>query len=56
MACVMQADGYDIRYGGLGLHQLGIAAAHYKLDPMVADFIIVLCSQEIYRYFIPGFV
>nr|XP_043613995.1 protein ADP-ribosyltransferase PARP3 [Erigeron canadensis] len=43
-------DGYDVRYGGLGLRQLGAAAAHCKLDPMVANFMKVLCSQEIYRY------
>ncbi|KAJ0670693.1 putative NAD(+) ADP-ribosyltransferase [Helianthus annuus] len=43
-------DGYDVRYGGLGLRQLGTAAAHCKLDPMVANFMKVLCGQEIYRY------
>ncbi|GKB99999.1 putative poly [ADP-ribose] polymerase 3, partial [Tanacetum coccineum] len=43
-------DGYDVRYGGLGLRQLGTAAAHCKLDPFVANFMKVLCSQEIYRY------
>ncbi|WOG94510.1 hypothetical protein DCAR_0313806 [Daucus carota subsp. sativus] len=47
---VDMADGYDVRYGGLGLRQLGVAAAHCKLDPMVASFMKVLCSQEIYRY------
>lgn len=39
-----------MRYGGLGLRQLGAAAAHCKLDPLVANFMKVLCSQEIYRY------
>ncbi|KAM7522518.1 hypothetical protein LguiA_012420 [Lonicera macranthoides] len=43
-------DGCDIRHGGLGLRQLGIAAVHSKLDPVVAHFMKVLCSQEIYRY------
>ncbi|XP_024985759.1 putative poly [ADP-ribose] polymerase 3 [Cynara cardunculus var. scolymus] len=43
-------DGYDVRYGGLGIRQLGTAAAHCKLDPLVANFMKVLCSQEIYRY------
>ncbi|XVF69157.1 hypothetical protein PTKIN_Ptkin11bG0058400 [Pterospermum kingtungense] len=43
-------DGVDVRYGGLGLRQLGVAAAHSKLDPLVANFMKVLCSQEIYRY------
>ncbi|KAL7595726.1 hypothetical protein Lser_V15G28797 [Lactuca serriola] len=43
-------DGYDVRYGGLGLRQLGAAAAHCKLDPFVANFMKVLCGQEIYRY------
>ncbi|KAK1354600.1 Poly [ADP-ribose] polymerase [Heracleum sosnowskyi] len=44
------ADGYDVRYGGLGLRQLGVAAAHCKLDSVVANFMKVLCGQEIYRY------
>lgn len=39
-----------MRFGGLGLRQLGVAAAHCKLDPLVANFMKVLCSQEIYRY------
>ncbi|KAL4591713.1 hypothetical protein LXL04_004684 [Taraxacum kok-saghyz] len=43
-------DGYDVRYGGLGLRQLGAASAHCKLEPLVANFMKVLCSQEIYRY------
>ncbi|KAI3688110.1 hypothetical protein L1987_81818 [Smallanthus sonchifolius] len=43
-------DGYDVRYGGLGLRQLGAAAAHCNLDPMVANLMKVLCGQEIYRY------
>ncbi|KAK9726991.1 hypothetical protein RND81_05G250700 [Saponaria officinalis] len=43
-------DGFDARYGALGIRQLGSAAAHCKLDPMVANFMKVLCSQEIYRY------
>ncbi|KAH7680639.1 poly [ADP-ribose] polymerase protein [Dioscorea alata] len=43
-------DGVDVRYGGLGLRQMGVAAAHCKLDSMVANFMKVLCSQEIYRY------
>ncbi|OIT08015.1 PREDICTED: poly [ADP-ribose] polymerase 3 [Nicotiana attenuata] len=43
-------DGVEVRHGGLGLRQLGVAAAHSKLDPKVASFMKVLCSQEIYRY------
>ncbi|XP_049379840.1 protein ADP-ribosyltransferase PARP3-like [Solanum stenotomum] len=43
-------DGVEVRYGGLGLRQLGVAAAHSKLDPKVANLMKVLCSQEIYRY------
>nr|GMD20526.1 poly [ADP-ribose] polymerase 3 [Ipomoea batatas] len=44
------ADGIEVRHGGLALRQLGVAAAHSKLDPMVANFMKILCSQEIYRY------
>ncbi|KAG9140059.1 hypothetical protein Leryth_010567 [Lithospermum erythrorhizon] len=43
-------DGVEVRHGALGLRQLGVAAAHCKLDPVVANFMKVLCSQEIYRY------
>ncbi|XP_051113230.1 protein ADP-ribosyltransferase PARP3 isoform X2 [Andrographis paniculata] len=43
-------DGVDVRHGGLGLRQLGVAAAHCKLEPRVANFMKVLCGQEIYRY------
>ncbi|KAI5666665.1 hypothetical protein M9H77_16518 [Catharanthus roseus] len=43
-------DEVEVRHGALGLRQLGIAVTHCKLDPMVANFMKVLCSQEIYRY------
>ncbi|KAH9699798.1 protein ADP-ribosyltransferase PARP3 [Citrus sinensis] len=43
-------DGVEVRHGGLGMRQLGVAAAHSKLDPVVANFMKVLCSQEVYRY------
>ncbi|KAL1098222.1 hypothetical protein V6Z11_D05G086100 [Gossypium hirsutum] len=43
-------DGVDVRCGGLGLRQLGVAAAHCKLEPMVANFMKVICGQEIYKY------
>ncbi|KAG6436404.1 hypothetical protein SASPL_101302 [Salvia splendens] len=43
-------DGVEVRHGGLGLRQLGTAALHCKLEPKVAKFMKVLCSQEIYRY------
>ncbi|KAK2433705.1 poly(ADP-ribose) polymerase [Trifolium repens] len=43
-------DGVEVRHGALGLRQLGIAATHCKLEPMVANFMKVLCSQEIYKY------
>ncbi|MCI00698.1 poly(ADP-ribose) polymerase domain protein, partial [Trifolium medium] len=32
------------------IDMLGIAATHCKLEPMVANFMKVLCSQEIYKY------
>ncbi|XP_047316975.1 protein ADP-ribosyltransferase PARP3-like [Impatiens glandulifera] len=44
------ADGMDVRHGGLGLQQLEVAVAHSKLDPIAANFMKILCSQEIYRY------
>ncbi|XLS70682.1 hypothetical protein HN51_027547 [Arachis hypogaea] len=43
-------DGVEVWHGALGLRQLGIAVTHCKLEPMVANFVKVLCSQEIYRY------
>ncbi|MQL76103.1 hypothetical protein Taro_008479 [Colocasia esculenta] len=43
-------DGVDVRYGGLGLRQMGAAVAHCKLEPLVANFMKVLCGQEIYKY------
>ncbi|KAG8644745.1 hypothetical protein MANES_11G160900v8 [Manihot esculenta] len=43
-------DGVDVRHGGLGLRQLGVAATHCNLESKVANFMKVLCSQEIYRY------
>ncbi|KAJ1388523.1 WGR domain superfamily [Sesbania bispinosa] len=43
-------DGVEVRHGALGLRQLGIAATHCKLEPLVANFMKVSCSQEIYRY------
>lgn len=39
-----------MRSGALGLRQLGVAAAHCKLDSFVANFVKVLCGQEIYKY------
>lgn len=39
-----------MRHGGLGLRQLGVAVTHCKLEPSVANFMKVLCSQEIYKY------
>lgn len=44
-----QDDGVEVRQGGLALRQLGVAVAHSKLDPVVANFMKILCSQEIYR-------
>uniref|UniRef100_A0A0D9VGM2 Poly [ADP-ribose] polymerase n=1 Tax=Leersia perrieri TaxID=77586 RepID=A0A0D9VGM2_9ORYZ len=43
-------DGVDVRHGGLALRQLGVAAAHCKLEPSVTFIMKQLCSQEIYRY------
>ncbi|KAI3884858.1 hypothetical protein MKX03_011713 [Papaver bracteatum] len=48
-------DGVDVRHGGLGLRQLGIAAAHSKMDPLVANFLKVLCSEEVLNEFIAKF-
>lgn len=48
--CIDKDDGVDVRCGGLGLRQLGVAAAHCKLEPMVANFMKVICGQEIYKY------
>lgn len=39
-----------MRHGGLGLRQSGVAVAHSKLEPLVGNFMKVLCSQEIYKY------
>ncbi|CAL5352611.1 unnamed protein product [Camellia sinensis] len=47
---VDMGDGVNVRHGGIGLQQKGVAVAHCKLDPFVANFVKVLCSQEIYRY------
>ncbi|KAG6763064.1 hypothetical protein POTOM_033596 [Populus tomentosa] len=43
-------DGMDVRHGGLGLRQLGVAAAHSSLEPKIAYLMKILCSQEIYMY------
>ncbi|KAF0934218.1 hypothetical protein E2562_023590 [Oryza meyeriana var. granulata] len=43
-------DGVDVRHGGVALRQLGVTAAHCKLDPSVSFIMKQLCSQEIYRY------
>ncbi|KAB5541684.1 hypothetical protein DKX38_014658 [Salix brachista] len=43
-------DGVDVRHGGLGLKQPVVAAAHSSLEPKIAYFMKILCSQEIYRY------
>ncbi|KAL4334008.1 hypothetical protein GQ457_07G035610 [Hibiscus cannabinus] len=48
--CINKDDGVDVRCGGLGLRQLGVAATHCKLEPTVANFMKILCSQEIYRF------
>ncbi|XP_042429440.1 protein ADP-ribosyltransferase PARP3-like [Zingiber officinale] len=47
---VDMGDGVDVRHGGLGLRQLGVSVAHCELEPLVANLMKVLCSQEIYRY------
>lgn len=47
---ILQDDGIEVRSGALGLRQLGVASAHCKLDSFVANFIKVLCGQEIYKY------
>lgn len=43
-------SGVDARAGGLGVHQLGTAAAHTKMNSRVAQDLKVLMSQEVYRY------
>ncbi|KAM3692862.1 hypothetical protein ACJW31_08G121200 [Castanea mollissima] len=43
-------DGIEVRHGGLALRQLGVDVTHCKLEPLVANFMKVLCSQEIYKY------
>lgn len=45
-----QADGVEVRHGALGLRQLRIAATHCRLEPLLANLMKVLCSQEIYKY------
>lgn len=40
-----QADGMEVRHGGVSFGQLGVAVMHGKLDPMVANFMKI---QEIY--------
>lgn len=47
---ILQDDGIEVRSGALGLRQLGVSAAHCKLDSFVANFFKVLCGQEIYKY------
>lgn len=44
-----QDDGVEVRHGGLALRQLGVAVANSKLDPLVANFMKILCSKGIYR-------
>lgn len=39
-----------MRHGALALWQLGVAVTHCKLEPLVANFMKVLCSQEIHKY------
>ncbi|KAL9370587.1 hypothetical protein Peur_035727 [Populus x canadensis] len=43
-------DGMDVRHGGLGLRQLGVAAAHSSLEPKIAYLMKILCSQKIFKY------
>uniref|UniRef100_A0A7N2KM09 BRCT domain-containing protein n=1 Tax=Quercus lobata TaxID=97700 RepID=A0A7N2KM09_QUELO len=43
-------DGIEVRHGGLALRQLGVAVTHCKLEPLLANFMKVLCSQGIYKY------
>ncbi|KAK3016483.1 hypothetical protein RJ639_005445 [Escallonia herrerae] len=45
-------DGVDIRHGGLGLRQMGVAVIDCKLDPYVANFMKVLCGEELLLRFI----
>ncbi len=45
---VDQDIGVDARHGGLGHRQQGSAVMHCKLEPKVANFMKVLCSQGIY--------
>ena len=43
-----QDDGVEVRHGALALRQLGIAVTHCKLEPLVANFMKVICSQGRY--------
>lgn len=36
----------------MGHRQLEVAVTHCKLDPLVANFMRVLCSREIYKWVI----
>lgn len=45
-----------MRYGGLAPRQLGAASVHCKLEPLVANFMKTLCSQEIYRHVIRNII
>ncbi|KAL2610633.1 hypothetical protein R1flu_029206 [Riccia fluitans] len=44
------SPGVDVRAGGLGVRQLGIAAVHCHLDPRVVESLKILLSQEVYRF------
>lgn len=46
----IQGGGVDARAGGLGVHQLGIVAAHSQLDPRMVESLKILYSQEVYRF------
>ncbi|KAG4979960.1 hypothetical protein JHK82_033196 [Glycine max] len=39
-------DGIEVRHGALGLRQLGIAATHCKLEPLVANFMKVCIDGD----------
>ncbi|RDX82304.1 Poly [ADP-ribose] polymerase 3, partial [Mucuna pruriens] len=39
-------DGVEVRHGALGLRQLGIAVAHSKLEPLVANFMKVCIDGD----------
>ncbi|KAG6536811.1 hypothetical protein ZIOFF_001880 [Zingiber officinale] len=43
-------DGVDVRHGGLGLRQLGVAVTHCKLKPLVANLMKKRGEEELLKF------